>query len=96
MNKIIACLLTLFAASCNHTGHKQEEPGMGMEVAKDTAVTVLKKLDFAVRKDLVCGMPVSAGVTDTVSYKGKLYGFCAVECKEDFLKDPEQYLTTKK
>lgn len=51
------------------------------------------KLDF--QKDLVCGMPVKAGVEDTLTYKGKVYGFCAKECKDEFLKDPESYLAKK-
>ncbi len=40
------------------------------------------------KKDPYCGMPVTAGITDTVHYKGKVYGFCSDECKQLFLKDP--------
>jgi YHS domain-containing protein len=46
-------------------------------------------LAFDSKKDLSCGMPISAGVSDTAQYKGKLYGFCSAECKADFLKDAE-------
>jgi len=41
-------------------------------------------------------MPVSAGVNDTAHYKGKVYGFCATECKNEFLKNPEGYLAGNK
>ena len=41
------------------------------------------------RKDPSCGMPVSAGIEDTAHYGGKVYGFCSVECKNQFLKNPE-------
>ena len=39
-------------------------------------------------------MPVKAGVSDTAHYKGKVFGFCAKECKEEFLKNPASYLET--
>ena len=58
--------------------------------------TDLKKLVYAVKKDLVCGMPIKSGVADTAHYRGKLYGFCAKECKEAFVKDPGQYIGSKK
>ena len=41
------------------------------------------------KKDPSCGMPVTAGIEDTVHYDGKVYGFCSDECKQIFLKDPE-------
>ena len=40
------------------------------------------------KKDPSCGMPVTAGIEDTVHYNGKVYGFCSDECKQIFLKDP--------
>jgi YHS domain-containing protein len=53
------------------------------------------KINFAVAKDLSCGMPLRAGISDTAHYKGKIYGFCSNECKEKFLKNPENYLSKK-
>ena len=41
------------------------------------------------KKDPSCGMPVTAGIMDTVHFKGKVYGFCSDECKQAFLKNPE-------
>lgn len=40
------------------------------------------------KKDPNCGMPVTAGIKDTVHYDGKVYGFCSDECKQAFLKNP--------
>jgi len=40
------------------------------------------------KKDPSCGMPVTAGIEDTVHYNGKVYGFCSEECKNAFLKNP--------
>ena len=51
---------------------------------------------FALKRDPVCKMPVRAGVEDTAHYKGGIYGFCAAECKADFLKEPELYLKENK
>jgi len=41
------------------------------------------------KKDPTCGMPVTAGVSDTAQYKNKVIGFCSSECKAEFLKNPE-------
>jgi YHS domain-containing protein len=41
------------------------------------------------KKDPSCGMPLTAGIEDTVHYDGKVYGFCSGECKQIFLKDPK-------
>lgn len=41
------------------------------------------------KKDPTCGMPVTAGISDTAHYKNKVVGFCSSECKAEFLKNPE-------
>ena len=51
----------------------------------------LKNLPFAYNRDPSCGMPLKAGLEDTTTYKGKLYGFCSKECKDAFLQDPAGY-----
>lgn len=43
-------------------------------------------------KDPVCGMPVTAGISDTVHYKNDILGFCSAECKAEFQKNPESML----
>ncbi len=83
---------------------KQEEkkaanPEAAAEKKMDMPVTKeedkFSKIEFANSRDFICNMPVSAGVNDTAQYKGKVYGFCATECKEEFLKDPESHLAKK-
>lgn len=43
-------------------------------------------------KDPVCGMPVTAGISDTAHYQGNILGFCSPECKAEFVKDPAALL----
>ena len=96
MKKYISIGLIAFTFSCNQPKSVMPEKKMeNAAAAKNTLKTDLSKLDFAVKKDLSCGMPVSAGVSDTTTYKGKLYGFCSAECKEDFLKNAEALLKAK-
>ena len=44
------------------------------------------------KKDPTCGMPVTAGISDTAHYENLVLGFCAVECKNEFLKNPKANL----
>lgn len=44
------------------------------------------------KKDPACGMPVTAGISDTAHYKEYALGFCSKECKEQFQKNPEALL----
>ena len=44
------------------------------------------------KKDPTCGMPVTAGISDTAHYEKNVLGFCSVECKNEFLKNPKANL----
>ena len=84
-------------AACNNNTETSGEAGHN----HDTTATVekadpYKDVVFDNPKDVVCGMPISAGVSDTAHYNSKVYGFCAKECKDEFLKDPESYLAAAK
>lgn len=41
------------------------------------------------KKDPSCGMPVTAGISDTAHYENLVLGFCSTECKNEFLKNPK-------
>jgi YHS domain-containing protein len=41
-------------------------------------------------KDPSCGMPLTAGIEDTLHYNGKVYGFCSDECRDEFKKNPAE------
>ena len=49
-------------------------------------VNKFEGIQFASKKDTSCGMPLSAGLEDTVHFKNKVYGFCSKECKDEFVK----------
>jgi len=92
MKKIIFVLVVgLFA--CNN--NKPTEPAVTMQDSTaDSAEQA--SIDYKLvdnKKDPICGMPVKAGISDTIHYKNKVYGFCAAECKAEFAKSPEQYLS---
>ncbi|MDE3248055.1 MAG: YHS domain-containing protein [Bacteroidota bacterium] len=90
--------LGLIVSSCqeNSTQPAPAPENKAMAAQAEAVDSTLAKLSFASKKDPSCGMPLKAGLTDTSSYKGKLYGFCSKECKEDFLKDPEAHLAALK
>jgi len=93
MKKTIFLLAAFVAIGCNqHQAEQKADTPMVTAVAKDTAKAGLRLLTYAIHKDPSCGMPLKAGLEDTASYKGKLYGFCSKECKDAFVKNPEQYI----
>jgi YHS domain-containing protein len=88
--KIMPLLVVLCAlASCDRLS-----PGE----TKSTA-PVLKKIinvklsSLATNMDLVCQMPLKDGdIADTANYQNKVYGFCSSECKQNFSKNPGEYV----
>jgi YHS domain-containing protein len=44
------------------------------------------------KKDPTCGMPVTAGISDTAHYEKNILGFCSRECKNEFLNNPKANL----
>jgi YHS domain-containing protein len=86
----ITCLSILsFLASCNQNPDKATSAVNSSEIMKTD--TLKPKFTAAMvdnKKDPNCGMPVTAGIADTVHYNGKVYGFCSDECKQAFLKNP--------
>jgi YHS domain-containing protein len=83
--------LTLFAA-CNLSVDKDKTPAPAPAPAATAIMPAdsTKTYDQALvdnKKDPSCGMPVTAGVSDTLHYNGKVIGFCSTECKDSFMKD---------
>jgi hypothetical protein len=86
---LVVGLCVLVFTACKDEEKKVEMPIAIADTAKFTPSMVVNTKDFA------CGMPVTAGISDTCHYEGKAYGFCSTECKNEFLKDPKKYLVTK-
>ncbi|HSN09487.1 MAG TPA: YHS domain-containing protein [Hanamia sp.] len=94
MKKIV--LLSLILAACaNHSNKEKAVTKAKTEEQMTMPKNKYPGVEFAVNKDLSCGMPLSAGVEDTAHYNGKIYGFCSTECKDSFLLDPQKYLVKK-
>lgn len=51
------------------------------------------KYDEPVR-DPVCGMQITPQTAEaTAEYEGRTYYFCSIGCKEDFVSNPEKYMS---
>jgi YHS domain-containing protein len=93
----ISSSFLIFIAACNHSQKTGESANTELTDTSSmkpaaTADSAKKKFTVAMvdnKKDPNCGMPVTAGIEDTVHYKGKVYGFCSDECKQAFLKNPD-------
>jgi YHS domain-containing protein len=94
MKKILVISI-LLAACSSHSQKETTVDNMKDSVIAEAPANKFRDVHFASTKDLGCGMPLSAGLEDTAHYKGKIYGFCSKECKEDFLKDPEGHIAKK-
>lgn len=70
--------------SCNSNEKDNVMPNNDKEVLSN--VKVINKLDP------VCQMPTSKHLKDTLTYDGKLYGFCSSNCKEEFKANPKNFI----
>ncbi|HTR31313.1 MAG TPA: YHS domain-containing protein [Puia sp.] len=97
MYKCCFLVSAFLVVACHNVNSPGAFPTQDSARIKDSIrVAALQKLHFDYSKDPACGMPLRAGIGDTVLYKGKLYGFCSKECKEEFLKDPAGYTAKTK
>lgn len=85
--------LSMILTSCNSASNKNNSTESTTQSRSDTIATTqpvhyeIAYLDN--KKDPTCGMPVTAGVSDTAHYETKVIGFCSTECKNEFLKNPK-------
>ena len=84
-----------FLAACQPASTQTEKPAKDSTAAMRTdSSTVLNHLLVDNKKDPACGMPVTAGISDTAHYKNHVLGFCSKECKDVFEKSPELLLAS--
>lgn len=95
--KLTTILLGMFllAASCSQQAAENQSKPADNQPQMVTQENTRFTTDMVVNnKDYACGMPTSAGISDTCHYEGKVYGFCSTECKAEFQKDPVKYLAS--
>ncbi len=88
--KLFSIFFSVFLMACGNDAASKTETmdSTSTSTAVDSTVTYdISLVDN--KKDPTCGMPVTAGISDTAHYEGKVIGFCATGCKEEFLKDPK-------
>jgi YHS domain-containing protein len=83
-------VLTVVIASCNNSeAPKQEIVDTTTGANMDAAAASFPVSMVNNKKDPTCGMPVTAGISDTVHYKDKVIGFCSSGCKDEFKLAPD-------
>ena len=88
---LISSGLLLSACGGNNT-QETEAAKIDSATNNTSAAPVEKTYDVALvdnKKDPSCGMPTTAGISDTAHYENKVLGFCSTECKNEFLKNPK-------
>jgi len=80
---ILSCGQSNDKANTNSTDTSQVAK-MDTTLEKTYAVELVNN-----KKDPSCGMPVTAGISDTAHYEKLVLGFCSTECKNEFLKNPK-------
>lgn len=90
---MISTALALLMLSCNDVdSHTPANNSLQAKADASPHKPDFSQITFASKKDTTCGMPLTAGIEDTLHLDGKVYGFCSRECKDGFVKT----LTAKK
>jgi YHS domain-containing protein len=88
---LMAVTCSIFLTACGNDHPASSTTTMDSTVNAVTQDSVIS-YDISLvdnKKDPTCGMPVTAGISDTAHYDNKVLGFCAAGCKEEFLKNPK-------
>ena len=95
-NTIIALFSILISVGCSNNKQNTATENKPAEMESSMESNSHFKPEMVVNTtDFACGMPVSAGISDTCHYEEKAYGFCSAECKAEFQKEPAKYLAAK-
>jgi YHS domain-containing protein len=86
--KIFLTILITIQFSCgagNQAKERENESATSpAPVAGKAEEMPFANIQFASKYDTSCGMPLAAGIEDTLHLNDKIYGFCSKECKEEF------------
>ena len=88
-------LASLLVVSCGE--NKEKANSSAADTTQIATTDTATEKTFAIslvnnKKDPTCGMPVTAGISDTAHYENLVLGFCSTECKNEFLKNPKASL----
>ena len=59
---------------------------------KNASSSPRKNQKLALDYDVICHMKVGATTTNTLVYKGKIYGFCSPGCRDAFATHPDHFI----
>lgn len=97
MNRLIYMffLFFIFATfSLNCSGKEKSENKIETKPAEQKALDITADM-LTSSHDPVCGMDLTThAINDTTIYKDQLYGFCSDYCKQKFIENPEEYLSS--
>ncbi len=80
---LIGMMSILIGVGCNSANEKQTQ--FDSLPADTTPKKDYSDILFASKRDTTCGMPLSAGIGDTLQWDNKVYGFCSKKCKDAFV-----------
>ncbi|MEY3538745.1 MAG: hypothetical protein RL188_162 [Bacteroidota bacterium] len=87
---LMAITFSIFLMACgNNTVSEATNTDTTSSMAVTDSVVAYDISLVQNKKDPTCGMPVTAGISDTAHYDNKVLGFCSPGCKEEFLKNPK-------
>ncbi len=99
-NYLFVIVLIVTLMSCTQTSKKIIVTDTVNESFADSSISKVneayKNIAFDSKRDFICGMPITAGVSDTAHFNDKVYGFCSKECKDEFIKNPASYVAAAK
>jgi YHS domain-containing protein len=84
-------LLALLVSCNNASENSAENQHKGMHEQETVSIKYTPEM-VSNKTDFICGMPTTAGISDTCQIEGKAYGFCSAECMAEFKKDPGKYV----
>ena len=88
---LIGVILFMLACGQSNANKLVSKSDTIKSVAKNTNIEKSYPISLVNnKKDPTCGMPVTAGINDTAHYQNKVLGFCSIECKNEFLKNPKE------
>lgn len=84
-NLFVVFFSLICIAACNSNTQQTTLKDTTNTATAEVPKTDFSQVTFATKKDTTCGMPLTAGLEDSVQLQGKVYGFCSKECKEEFV-----------